>query len=564
MRTDRHLHRIGKRVTLTNLERAGPPADRRVHRRSTGRGRCRTHRLAGRCRPACDNRNNNTVAKLTECVTVDGVLEHQKAFQAIADANGDTGLSGTPGYDASADYVRAATRGSRLRGRPAGVRLPLLRTAGQLLQPGGPAGDDLPGGHRLRPDDLHRRGSVDDGAVTPVDPGSGNSGCEAADFAGFPWAVSRSSSEGAAHSRVKAANAEAADAAAVVIVNNVARPLNGTLGAPGVGIPVVGVPTALGRELASPAPRSTWSSTRPARRAPPRTSWPSCPAEVDNVVMAGAHLDSVLAGPGINDNGSGSAAILDVAESMAKVKPDNTVRVRVVGRRGARPARVDGTTSSRCPPRSWRTSPYLNFDMVGSPNFARFIYDGDQSDFVATAPVPARAPLRSIRPRGLLRASGGCSTRAPSSAVAATTRPSSTTASRPAACSPARKAQAAVPGGGLRPRPAPRTTRSTRPETPSATWTWRSSTRTRRHRLPVLTLAYTTRAHGERAAGARRHLPGRPDRCVLAGAPVAQPAEAGPLKGSECRFDIAHRGGRPRAGGAAPSPCAGGARPPAG
>ncbi len=46
----------------------------------------------------------------------------------------------------------------------------------------------------------------------------------------------------------------------------------------------------------------------------------------DNVVMAGAHLDSVNAGPGINDNGSGSAAILEVAVQMAKVKPTNTVR----------------------------------------------------------------------------------------------------------------------------------------------------------------------------------------------------------------------------------------------
>ena len=46
----------------------------------------------------------------------------------------------------------------------------------------------------------------------------------------------------------------------------------------------------------------------------------------DNVVMAGAHLDSVDAGPGINDNGSGSAALLEVAENLGKVKPQNTVR----------------------------------------------------------------------------------------------------------------------------------------------------------------------------------------------------------------------------------------------
>ena len=46
----------------------------------------------------------------------------------------------------------------------------------------------------------------------------------------------------------------------------------------------------------------------------------------DNVVMAGAHLDSVQAGPGINDNGSGSAGLLETAIQMAKVKPANKVR----------------------------------------------------------------------------------------------------------------------------------------------------------------------------------------------------------------------------------------------
>ncbi len=47
---------------------------------------------------------------------------------------------------------------------------------------------------------------------------------------------------------------------------------------------------------------------------------------MNNVVMAGAHLDSVPEGPGINDNGSGSAALLETALMMAKLKPQNTLR----------------------------------------------------------------------------------------------------------------------------------------------------------------------------------------------------------------------------------------------
>ena len=54
---------------------------------------------------SCDHRVNNTFKKLSQCVTVDGAREHQAAFQASADANGGIRTSGTPGYDASVDYV---------------------------------------------------------------------------------------------------------------------------------------------------------------------------------------------------------------------------------------------------------------------------------------------------------------------------------------------------------------------------------------------------------------------------------------------------------------------------
>ncbi len=56
---------------------------------------------------SCDTRVNNTFKKLLECVNVDGVREHQAAFQAIADANNGIRTSGTPGYDQSAAYVAA-------------------------------------------------------------------------------------------------------------------------------------------------------------------------------------------------------------------------------------------------------------------------------------------------------------------------------------------------------------------------------------------------------------------------------------------------------------------------
>src|SRR5688572_3899350 len=56
---------------------------------------------------ACERRNNNQYEKLLGCVTLEGVREHQAAFQAIADANGGTRADQTPGYAASVDYVEA-------------------------------------------------------------------------------------------------------------------------------------------------------------------------------------------------------------------------------------------------------------------------------------------------------------------------------------------------------------------------------------------------------------------------------------------------------------------------
>ena len=111
-------------------------------------------------------------------------------------------------------------------------------------------------------------------------------------------------------------------------------------------------------------------------------------ANDDNVVMAGAHLDSVLAGPGINDNGSGSAAILETAIQMAKLKTENTVRFAWWG---AEESGLVGSTNyvnGLSQAEKDRIALYLNFDMIGSPNYIQMVYDSDESGFEAPVPVP--------------------------------------------------------------------------------------------------------------------------------------------------------------------------------
>ena len=108
----------------------------------------------------------------------------------------------------------------------------------------------------------------------------------------------------------------------------------------------------------------------------------------NNVVMAGGHLDSVPAGPGINDNGSGSAALLETALMLANIKPENTLRFAWWGGEESglvgSTAYVAGLSAAELD----RIAMYMNYDMVGSPNYIQMVYDANESSFLAPAGVP--------------------------------------------------------------------------------------------------------------------------------------------------------------------------------
>ena len=107
----------------------------------------------------------------------------------------------------------------------------------------------------------------------------------------------------------------------------------------------------------------------------------------NNVVMAGATRLSPE-GPGINDNGSGSAAILETALMMAKLKPQNTIRFAWWGDEEGgligSTAYVDGLSQAARD----RIALYMNYDMIGSPNYIQTVYDADQSTFEAPVAIP--------------------------------------------------------------------------------------------------------------------------------------------------------------------------------
>ncbi|MFD7083672.1 M28 family metallopeptidase [Streptomyces sp. NPDC002181] len=105
--------------------------------------------------------------------------------------------------------------------------------------------------------------------------------------------------------------------------------------------------------------------------------WPG--GDPNSVLMSGSHLDSVTAGPGINDNGSGSAAILETALAVSRAQLQPTKHLRF-GWWGAEELGMIGSkyyVNNLPAAEKSKISGYLNFDMIGSPNPGYFVYDDD-------------------------------------------------------------------------------------------------------------------------------------------------------------------------------------------
>jgi Zn-dependent M28 family amino/carboxypeptidase len=233
--------------------------------------------------------------------------------------------------------------------------------------------------------------------VQPVDttatanPAS-TSGCEASDFAGFVAGRIALMQRGTCTFRVKALNAQAAGASAAVIFNRGGGDngaINGTLGSPGVTIPTVGTSFAVGQELFSTSNSvvahvftSTISETRTTSNVIAQTPG----GNPDKVVIAGAHLDSVTAGPGIVDNGSGSAALLEIAlnlnssVNMFKTGGNGLTNKIRFAWWGAEELNLIGSrfyVSQLTPAERSKITININFDMLASSNGVYFVQDGD-------------------------------------------------------------------------------------------------------------------------------------------------------------------------------------------
>jgi len=324
-------------------------------------------------------------------VTIDAMMAHLSKLQDIANANNGTRAVGTPGYEASVDYVVNTLRDSgfdvqtpEFSARVFHAEKPELTVDGRPVE--------------ARALDFSL-GTPPGGVSGPLVTAPANSlGCAAADYGDLPVRgavvlVDR----GTCPFAQKEDAAAQRGAVAMIIADNVdEEQMGGTLGpTTEVKIPVLSVTKSTGVQLRGQPGPTTIKLDASAQSFKARNVIAQTKTGSDaNVVMAGAHLDSVPEGPGINDNGSGVAAVLETAVRLGSSPPvHNKLRFGFWG------AEELGLIGSRNYVESLDLAAlknialYLNFDMLASPNPGYFTYDGDQS-------LPMDARGKPVVPEG--------------------------------------------------------------------------------------------------------------------------------------------------------------------
>ncbi len=332
------------------------------------------------------------------CMKGSDVVEHLKTLQAIADSNNGNRSAGSSGHELSGNFIaqKLLAAGYEVQLEPfTFMKFSKLSAAFRQESPEQISYDEEKDFNVMT---YSGPGSVS-AKITAVDVelGAGNnstSGCEIEDFANFPAGHVALIQRGTCNFAQKAENAMKAKASGVIIFNQGNSPdrealFVGTL-SEGTSNTIPAFATTYQFAVNLIAHPETILTLEANTKAEFKTSF-NVIAETksgnpDNVVMIGAHLDSVLEGPGINDNGSGSAAILEVALKMKNVKSNNKIRF---GWFSAEELGLIGSTryvESLSEAQKNKLALYINVDMVGSPNYKISVFDGDGSKFGQKGP----------------------------------------------------------------------------------------------------------------------------------------------------------------------------------
>lgn len=347
--------------------------------------------------PGGNNGNPNNGKKITQAVTLDAVMGHLEQFQAIADANDGNRYTGTSGYEASAQYVEETLREAGYEPERQYFNVDQKADVSVNLRQNSPRNAAAFAYPAAFSPNTPEGGITADLALASEN----REGCDAAaygddvtDKIAVVW-----ESDNCSYGEQSLA-AAAVGAEALLVVNSSTLPdTKASLGDPNPDfVPTAMISTVLsGGILNSLDQGETVNVTLRFSLTTIRLETFNILAETsngrdDNVVVVGAHLDGVEDGPGINDNGSGSAAILETAVQLARVnKHDNQVRfawwgAEELGLLGSKHYVEDLVAND--PAELDKIATYLNFDMVGSPNYIIGVYDADESTYAASATPP--------------------------------------------------------------------------------------------------------------------------------------------------------------------------------
>ncbi|MGO0577655.1 M20/M25/M40 family metallo-hydrolase [Ornithinimicrobium panacihumi] len=316
--------------------------------------------------PALAAPNPNNPDKLVAAIDADSLWGHMEAFYAAAEDNGGNRAAGTPGYDASVDYVVGELEAAGYDVELQEFEFTYTETLRQELRQTSPVERDL----ESTVFTYSPSGQADEAELAA--PSGDPLGCTAdayggADLTGQIALVSR----GDCPFAEKSLAAAAVGAEAVIIYNNTDGAINGTLGAPSDDyIATLGVSGELGQELVAQLADGPVTVDLDLEQLVEQRTTVNVLAETatgrdDNVVMVGAHLDGVPEGPGMNDNASGAAATLEIAKRLAPVnKVNNTVRFAFWGAEEIGLLGADHYVSELSQAERDAIAIYVNLDMV--------------------------------------------------------------------------------------------------------------------------------------------------------------------------------------------------------
>lgn len=323
--------------------------------------------------------------RLAGQMNVGKMNRHLVAMQRISDSSDGTRAAGTEGHERSADYITNKLEAAGYDVTHQEFPFVYTETLAEDLEAGG---EDIPIViMRYSP-------STPEGGITAplavIEPDD-TPGCEAGDYGDVSGQIALVQ-RGECDFAQKQESAAEAGAVGAIIYNNEEGPLNGTLGDADVGrIPTGGVSLADGEALMAHEGADVTLDLREFReeRSTHNVIAETKTGRKDNVVMAGAHLDSVPEGAGISDNGTGSAALLETALTLGgDADVNNAVRFAWWG---AEEFGLVGSThyvDSLSFEQQLDIALYMNFDMIGSPNPGYFVFDGDDSDGMGAGPGP--------------------------------------------------------------------------------------------------------------------------------------------------------------------------------